>query len=52
MKAILTALVLSLSLAAAPAMAIGLDLGTVTPSITFPEPALQPVTQGTIAPGR
>jgi len=53
MKPILTALVLALSLplAAAPAVALG-DLGSVTPSITFPEPAPKPVTQGTITPGR
>jgi hypothetical protein len=51
MKPILTALALALSLplVAAPAVALG-DLGSVTPSISFPKPGTQPVTKDSTAP--
>ena len=43
MKPLLTAL--ALSVATTPAVAFGVDMGSVTPVLTFPEPAPEPVTQ-------
>ena len=47
MKPALTAFVLALTLAAAPAAALGVDTSGLFPPLTYPEPAPQPVTQGT-----
>jgi len=48
MKPALTALALfSITLAASPAAAFSLDLSSLFPTLTYPEPAPQPVTQGT-----
>ncbi len=47
MKQTLTALVLSVALTATPALAFNIDASTITPTISFPDPAPQPVTQGT-----
>lgn len=50
MKPMLTALSLVLACATGPALAFGIDTTTLTPTISFPEPAPQPVTQGTLRP--
>ncbi|MET4103728.1 hypothetical protein ABIE58_003174 [Roseovarius sp. MBR-78] len=46
MKHVLTALAIILTLAA-PAQAFSITMDSLTPTITYPEPAPQPVTQGT-----
>ena len=46
------ALFLGLVLADGPSLAFGTDLNTITPSITFPEPAPQPVTKGAANPSK
>lgn len=46
MKLIVTAIALSLSLAASPVMAFGINMSTLTPVLTYPDPAPEPVTQG------
>lgn len=46
MKHALTALALSFSLIAAPTLAFSFDISSITPTLTFPEPAPAPVTQG------
>ncbi|SLN23139.1 hypothetical protein ROG8370_00803 [Roseovarius gaetbuli] len=46
MKQIVTAIALSLSLAASPILAFGIDMSTLTPVLTYPDPAPAPVTQG------
>lgn len=43
MKAILTAV--ALSLAVTPAMSIGIDASSLTPVLTYPDPAPTPVTK-------
>jgi len=43
MKPLLTALLVSL--AAAPALAQSIDVGSMIPVLTWPEPAPEPVTQ-------
>lgn len=48
MKTRITALMLALSLTAVPALAQGFDMGTLTPTLDFPEPTSEPVTQGTV----
>ena len=45
MKSPLIALALALSLAAAPGVAQNFDLGSLTPTLDFPEPAPEPVSQ-------
>ncbi len=45
MKSSLTAIILALSLSAAPAMAQGFDIGTLTPTLDFPEPSSEPVSK-------
>jgi hypothetical protein len=45
MKQTLAILAFSLSLTAAPVQAIGIDVGTLVPTLTFPAPAPAPVTQ-------
>ena len=46
-KPALTAITLAVSLAAAPAVAFSIDASGLIPTLTYPEPAPQPVTQGT-----
>ena len=46
MKPYITALALALSLVTAPAQAFSLDMSGLFPTLTYPEPAPQPVTQG------
>ncbi|MFB9148587.1 hypothetical protein [Roseovarius ramblicola] len=46
MKPTLTALAIGLTLAAAPAAAFNVDMSSLFPTLTYPEPAPQPVTQG------
>jgi len=46
MKPAFTALALALTIAVAPAQAFSLDISGMFPTLTFPEPAPQPVTQG------
>ncbi|SHL75376.1 hypothetical protein SAMN05444414_1366 [Roseovarius marisflavi] len=46
MKQIVTAIALSLSLAASPVLAFGIDVNSLTPVLTYPDPAPAPVTQG------
>ncbi|WP_294609675.1 hypothetical protein [uncultured Roseovarius sp.] len=46
MKQIVTAVALSLSFAASPVLALGIDMNTLTPVLTYPDPAPAPVTQG------
>ena len=43
MKHALTAIALTLSLAASPVLAFYVDMSTLTPTLTFPEPAPSPV---------
>ena len=38
MKPLLTALAVALTFAAAPAQAIGLDIGSMAPTLTYPVP--------------
>ncbi|KNX41378.1 hypothetical protein ROTO_20670 [Roseovarius tolerans] len=45
MKPILTAFVLAVSLAASPVLAFSIDAGSLTPTLTYPDPAPQPVTK-------
>ena len=46
MKQIVTAIALSFSLVASPVMAFGINMSTLTPVLTYPDPAPEPVTQG------
>jgi hypothetical protein len=50
MKQTLTALVFSVALAATPALVFSINASTITPTISFPDPAPQTVTQGTANP--
>jgi len=52
MKPALTALALALALAAAPAGAFSVDASGLFPTLGYPDPAPQPVTQGTAGIGR
>jgi len=52
MKPALTALALALALAAAPAGAFSVDASGLFPTLGYPDPAPQPVTQGTAGTGR
>ena len=46
MKHLILTLTLAASAFAAPAMAFSVDTSSLTPVLTFPEPAPEPVTQG------
>jgi len=46
MKPAVIALALTLSLGTAPAQAFSLDMSGLLPTLTYPEPVPQPVTQG------
>ncbi|WP_201455393.1 hypothetical protein [Roseovarius atlanticus] len=46
MKQILLTVTLVLTALSAPAMAMNVDMSSLTPVLTFPEPAPEPVTQG------
>ena len=46
MKSFLITMMLVSSAFAAPAMAMNVDMSSLTPVLTFPEPAPEPVTQG------
>lgn len=46
MKQILLTATFVLSTLAAPVMAMNVDMSSLTPVLTFPEPAPEPVTQG------
>jgi hypothetical protein len=52
MKPALTALALALTFAAAPAMAFNVDASGLFPTLSYPDPAPQPVTQGAAGIGR
>ena len=45
MKTPLIAFVVALSLSAAPGLAQGFTLGSLTPTLDFPEPVSEPVSQ-------
>ena len=45
MKTPLIVLVFALSLTTAPVLAQGFDMGSLTPTLDFPEPAPEPVSQ-------
>ncbi|MGK7654749.1 hypothetical protein ACSQ76_20845 [Roseovarius sp. B08] len=46
MKSLLLTMALVASAFAGPAMAVSVDMSSLTPVLTFPEPAPEPVTQG------
>jgi len=46
MKPLFLTVTLAVSALAAPAMAMNVDMSSLTPVLTFPEPAPEPVTQG------
>ncbi|MFN3207605.1 MAG: hypothetical protein ACE369_01125 [Roseovarius sp.] len=46
MKQIFLTAMLALTAVSAPAMAMNVDMSSLTPVLTFPEPAPEPVTQG------
>jgi hypothetical protein len=52
MKTALTALALALTFAAAPATAFNVDASGLFPTLSYPDPAPQPVTQGAAGIGR
>ncbi|WP_297770904.1 hypothetical protein [uncultured Roseovarius sp.] len=45
MKPTFTAFVFALSLAASPVLAFSVDMSSLTPTLTYPDPAPQPVTK-------
>jgi hypothetical protein len=45
MKRSLIVLAMTLSTAVTPAFSLGIDVGSITPVLTFPQPAPEPVTQ-------
>ena len=46
MKQLLLSATLALAAFSAPVMAMNVDMSSLTPGLTFPEPAPEPVTQG------
>ncbi len=46
MKQILLTAAVALTTLGAPALAMNVDMSSLTPVLTFPEPAPEPVTQG------
>ena len=46
MKHLLLTLTLAASALVSPAMAMNVDMSSLTPVLTFPQPAPEPVTQG------
>ncbi|MEO1107483.1 MAG: hypothetical protein AAFX90_06135 [Pseudomonadota bacterium] len=52
MKSLITAVTLSASVLAAPAMAMGISSLNLTRDLTFPTPITEPVTQDQIKPGK
>ena len=52
MKTFVTALVLSATVLAAPAMALGVDMNNLTRNLSFPDPVSEPVTKGQSEAGK
>lgn len=52
MKTFITATILSATILAAPAMALGVDTSNLTRTLTFPTPVSEPVTQDQVKPGK
>ncbi|MEX0316334.1 MULTISPECIES: hypothetical protein [unclassified Ruegeria] len=48
MKPLMIALSLTLATMAAPVMALSVDMSNLTPTLTFPEPAPEPVSQDAV----
>lgn len=52
MKTPLIAFALALSLTAAPVVAQSFDMGSLTPTLDFPKPPAEPVSQDRLAPNK
>ncbi|WP_298933400.1 hypothetical protein [uncultured Ruegeria sp.] len=51
MKTFITAAILSTTVLAAPAMAMGVDMTNLTRNLSFPTTVSEPVTQDKVKPG-